>query len=65
MENQKKKSRGGARPGSGPKPLPPGERRVPVSVRIRADQYAMIKGNVTREVEEALDKHLKIKHLKK
>jgi len=61
MENQKKKPRGGPRPGSGPKPLPPGERRVPVSVRIRADQYALIKGNVTREVEDALDKHLKIK----
>ncbi len=27
MNNQPKKQHGGARPGSGPKPLPPGEKR--------------------------------------
>ena len=61
---KKKTTRGGARPGTGPKPLPPDKKRVPVSMRIRADQYQQIKGNVTKEVEAALDDYLKIKRKK-
>lgn len=54
--SKKKKSPGGAREGSGRKPIPPEQRRRPLRIRIdpMLDEYLATVGNKTATVESAV-----------
>lgn len=60
MEPEKKK-RGGARPGAGPKPMPPGQKRIAVSFRMLPSHFAALKkkgGTMAGHIDAALNQYI-------